>query len=84
MTFRKNQRNLENPKWNGKWQHTSRRVNGLWEAELFIPYADFPADIRKEKKFLAQIGFSLTSQKGHYTWNQPLDGTFVSRQVWER
>ena len=78
VTFRKNQRNLENPKWNGKWQHTSRRVNGLWEAELFIPFADFPADIRKEKKFLAQIGFSLTSQKGHYTWNQPLDGTFVS------
>jgi hypothetical protein len=25
-----------------------------------------------------QIGFSATSQKGHYTWNQSLDGRFVS------
>ena len=69
----------ENPKWNGSWSHVSRRKGPVWEADLFIPFSDFGADIVKQKKVYMQIGYSADSQKGHYTWNQPLDGNFVSR-----
>jgi len=69
----------ENPKWNGSWSHVSRRKGPVWEADLFIPFSDFGADVMKQKKVYMQIGYSADSQKGHYTWNQPLDGSFVSR-----
>ena len=73
-----NGKKKENPKWNGSWYHTSRRVGDFWEADLFIPYSDIGPDVAKVKKFYMQIGFSATSQTGHFTWNQPLDGSFLS------
>lgn len=78
VSFGANDKLNENPEWNGSWSHTSRRKGKIWEADLFIPYSDFGADVVKQKKVYMQIGFSATSQKGHYTWNQSLDGRFVS------
>ena len=77
VSFR-NGKKVEDPKWNGKWNYVSRRKGKVWETDLFIPFGDLGQGSGKPEKVRLQVGFSITSAEGHYTWNQPLDGSFVS------
>ncbi|MBR4165106.1 MAG: DUF4838 domain-containing protein, partial [Lachnospiraceae bacterium] len=76
--FFRNGKKVEDPKWNGKWNYVSRRKGKVWETDLFIPFGDLGKGPGKPEKVRLQVGFSVTSAEGHYTWNQPLDGSFVS------